>query len=75
VLLCQPFVDNLLSMGQDYLHGFIPICRLSWCAEPVVIDGAAEIAFDVTVMRPITIWCRRRRCLNGTAPIFDPVWQ
>jgi hypothetical protein len=42
-------------MGQNYAYGFVAISRLSWCAEPVVIDGAAEIAFDVTVMRPITI--------------------
>ena len=71
----KPFINNPLPIGENRLHGFVAICRLSWCAEPVVIDGAAKIAFDVTLMRPFTIRSRHRRRLNGTAAIFDPVWH
>jgi hypothetical protein len=41
----ETFINNPLPIGENHLHGFVAICRHSWCAEPVVIDGVAKIAF------------------------------
>jgi hypothetical protein len=53
----EPFINKPLPIGENHLHRFVAICRLSWCAEPVVIDGAAKIALDMTLMSPFTIRC------------------